>query len=104
MATLAPRLSEADPPETAEGAIDPLGTYQIADGLAIRLVPDIRERQSRPRWLTVIAAGLAACSNFDVEVIAVDGRSEPWQVYEWYVVEGLVREADEAQQIGRAHV
>ena len=48
---LSPLLSEADPAEPAEGAIDPLGLYQVADALAMRLVPDGRERQVRPRWL-----------------------------------------------------
>ena len=47
-----------DPALSAEGAIDPLGLYTIADALnlAVRLCPGVRERQSRPRWMTVIAA------------------------------------------------
>ena len=88
---LMPLLSEADPQESAEGSIDPLGTYAIADALAVRMVPGVRERQQHPRFLTTIAVSLSLCSDFDDEVVAKDGVSEPWQVFEWYVVEGLVR-------------
>ncbi|WP_157593868.1 hypothetical protein [Rubripirellula obstinata] len=87
-----PMLSEADPAESAEGSIDPLGIYPIADSLASRMVPGVRERQQHPRFLTVIAASLWLCSTFDEEHVAEDGVSEPWQVFEWYVVEGLARE------------
>jgi len=88
---LMPMLSEADPAESAEGSIDPLGLYPIADALASRMVPGVRERQQHPRFLTVIAASLWLCSTFDDDVVADDGVSEPWQVFEWYVVEGLAR-------------
>ena len=44
---LAPLLSEADPKESQEGTIDPLGTYPIADALAVRLAPGVRERRVR---------------------------------------------------------
>ncbi len=89
---LMPMLSEADPAESAEGSIDPLGIYPIADALASRMVPGVRERQQHPRFLTVVAASLWLCSTFDEEHVAEDGVSEPWQVFEWYVVEGLARE------------
>ena len=88
---LAPLLSENDPKQSQDGSIDPLGMYSIADALAIRLAPGIRERQSRPRLLTAMAVSFAVCSAFDDETVANDGVSEPWQVFEWYVVEGLVR-------------
>lgn len=87
----APLLSEVDPKEGQEGSIDPLGMYPIADALGIRLAPGVRERQSRPRFLTAMAVSLAVCERFDDERIATDEVSEPWQVFEWYVVEGLVR-------------
>ncbi len=45
MAILMPLLSEADPRVSAEGSIDPLGTYAIADALAVRMIPGVRERQ-----------------------------------------------------------
>ncbi|WP_404308758.1 hypothetical protein [Neorhodopirellula lusitana] len=88
---LMPMLSESDPAESAEGSIDPLGIYPIADALASRMVPGVRERQQHPRFLTVIAASLWLCSTFDDERVASDDVSEPWQVFEWYVVEGLAR-------------
>lgn len=88
---LMPLLSEADPKESAEGSIDPLGIYPIADLLASRMVPGVRERQKHPRFLTVLAASLSLCSRFDDETVANDDVSEPWMVFEWYVVEGLTR-------------
>ena len=46
--TLMPMLSDSDPAESAEGSIDPLGIYPIADTLASRMVPGVRERQRHP--------------------------------------------------------
>jgi hypothetical protein len=86
-----PLLSEADPATSTEGTIDPLGLFAIADSLAMRLAPGIRERQSHPRFLTAIAVSCAVCADFDEDVTAKDGISPPWQVFEWYMVEGLVR-------------
>jgi hypothetical protein len=86
-----PLLSEADPRDSAEGTIDPLGIYAIADALAVKMIPGVRERQQHPRFLTSIAVSLHVCSVFPEDKIAADGKSEPWQVFEWYLVEGLVR-------------
>ncbi|MFX0199337.1 MAG: hypothetical protein ACFFCW_24705 [Candidatus Hodarchaeota archaeon] len=98
---LTPLLTEKDPAISSEGSIDPLGMYAIADSLAVRLVPGVRERQSHPRFLTAIATSLAVCSEFDDDQVASDGVSEPWQVFEWHVVEGLVRSlTDEGQLQG----
>ena len=55
---LIPMLSQADPAESAEGSIDPLGIYPIADALASYIVPGVRERQKHPRFLTVSAVSL----------------------------------------------
>ncbi len=88
---LMPLLSAKDPVVSAEGTLDPLGLYQIADALGIRLIPGVRERMSHPRFLTLTAISAAICNEFDDEVLALDGVSPPWQVFEWYVVEGLVR-------------
>lgn len=93
-----PLLTEADPAQSSEGALDPLGLYAIADSLAVRLVPGVRERQSHPRFLTAIAVSLFICSDFDEERIAIDGVSEPWQVFEWYMVEGLVRKISKEEK------
>lgn len=88
---LLPLLTEADPGTSSEGSIDPLGLYAIADSLGVRLAPGVRERQSHPRFLTAIAVSCAVCSEFDENLTAKDGVSPPWQVFEWYTVEGLVR-------------
>lgn len=89
-----PFLSAYDPPHELEGSIDPLGLYAIADAIAVRLIPGVRERQIHPRYITLAAVGVEVCRGFDPEYIAADGRTPPWLVFEWYVVEGLVREAD----------
>lgn len=99
-AALAPLLSERDEAESAEGGIDPLGLYTIADTLGVRLIPGVRERQSHPRFLTAIAASLAVCGDLSDEVVASDGVSEPWQVFEWYAVEGLARTSETSETVG----
>jgi len=38
-----------------------------------------------------MAVGAVICSDFDFDEMASDGVSEPWQVYEWYVVQALVK-------------
>lgn len=86
-----PTLTEYDPVTRSEGALDPLGLYAIADRLATKLVPGVRERMSHPRFLTAMAAGAFVTRDFKDEEIASDGQSEPWMVFEWYIVEGLVR-------------
>ncbi len=96
---LTPLLTEADPDISSEGSGAPLGLYPIADSLATRLVPGVRERQSHPRFLTAIAVSLAVCSEFDEERIAADKISEPWQVFEWYMVEGLVRRISDGNRL-----
>lgn len=70
-----PKLSEYDPVTSAEGALDPLGLYAIADSLAVRLVPGIRERMSHPRFLTAIAVGNVITRLYDDDVLAADGQS-----------------------------
>jgi len=88
---LAPLLTEKDNIESGEGGIDPLGTEPLADRLAGKLVPGVRERQRHPRFLTAVAVSISLCSEFGEEVLASDGVSEPWLVWEWYLVEGMVR-------------
>ncbi len=90
-----PLLSEQDLGVSMEGTIDPLGTYAIGDALAVKLVPGVRERQEHPRFLTATAVSLFVCRDFDDDMVAADGLSTPTLVFEWYVVEGLVRTAKE---------
>ena len=88
---MVPVLSERDEAPGTEGGIDPLGLAAIADRLGTKLVPGVRERQLHPRFLTAMAVSLSVCEDFESETFAKDGVSEPWQVFEWYLVEGLVR-------------
>jgi len=96
----APLLTERDRAESAEDGIDPLGTEPLADALAVRLVPGVRERMRHPRFLTAMAVSLEVCRDFDEEALAADRVSEPWQVFEWYLVEGLVRTAESEDRLG----
>jgi hypothetical protein len=57
MSVALPFLTAYDPPGTSEGTLDPLGLYQIADQLAVQLVPAVRERMQRIRFLTAMAVG-----------------------------------------------
>jgi hypothetical protein len=97
---LAPLLTEKDDVESSEGGIDPLGTEPLADALAVKLAPGVRERQRHPRFLTAMAVSLEVCRDFDEETLATDGISAPWMVFEWYVVEGLVRSTDARERLG----
>jgi hypothetical protein len=91
---LFPLLSTEDKAESSEGGIDPLGLYAVAEALAVRLVPGVRERQAHPRYLTAMAVGLEVCRAFPEECVAGDGVSGPWLVFEWLLVEGFARTAD----------
>ena len=42
-----PFLTKYDPPGSSEGTLDPLGLYLLADQLATKLVPAVRERMLR---------------------------------------------------------
>ena len=84
-----PFLTSYDPPGTSEGTLDPLGLYQIADRLAVQLVPAVRERMQRIRFLTAMAVG-----TFVTEGLEDDPRrrdASPYLVWEWLVVESLIR-------------
>ena len=84
---LASFSSAFDPSETSDSSLDPLGLYAFSDALATRLIPGLRERMSIPRFLTTIAFGAHVCEPFRGRV-AKDGRSDPYQIYEWLMVTG----------------
>lgn len=88
-----PHLSIYDPEGSGSTSLDPLGLTPIGEQLAVELIPGVRERQINPRYLTAIAVSHAICQEIPPDTVAADGVSEPWQIYEWYVVEGLVRNA-----------
>ncbi len=89
MSIVLPSLTTFDPETSSEGTLDPLGLYLIADQLATKLVPAVRERMQRIRFLTVMAVG--AVLSEELEWKAGDSACEPWLVWEWLVVEALLR-------------
>ena len=97
MAAAFPFFTTYDPPGTSEGSLDPLGLYQIADQLAIQLVPAVRERMQRIRFLTAMAVGSLVVEDLDGEPRHRDAT--PYLVWEWLVVEALIREMDDDPSI-----
>jgi hypothetical protein len=86
-----PRRTAYHTLENSQGTLDPLGMYSIADRLATRLVPGLRERMRHPRYLTASAVSAVVCSAFSEDEIASDGISPTWQVFEWHVASALVK-------------
>jgi hypothetical protein len=84
-----PFLTAYDPPGVSEGTLDPLGLYQIADQLAVKLVPAVRERMQRVRFLTAMAVGAIVAEGIDSDPTVRD--AEPCLAWEWLVVEATVR-------------
>jgi hypothetical protein len=84
-----PFLTAYDPPGASEGTLDPLGLYTIADQLAVQLVPAVRERMQRVRFLTAMTVG--AFVTQESEIRPDHGDVHPSLVWEWLVVEALIR-------------
>lgn len=84
-----PFLTVADPPASSEGTLDPLGLYQVADQLATELVPAVRERMTRIRFLSTIAVGTILVEGLEEDPAHRD--APPCLVWEWHVVEALMR-------------
>jgi hypothetical protein len=87
-----PFLTAFDPPGTSEGTLDPLGLYTIADQLGVSLVPGVRERMQRIRFLTVMVVGAAVTEDIDADPTVA--ASTPSRAWEWLVVEALMRRFD----------
>lgn len=85
-----PQLSEPDPTISGEGSLDPLGTAQIADRLADLLLPGLRARMRRIRFLTASAVGALAAEDL-ADVLPVDRISTPSVCFEWLVLEAFAR-------------
>lgn len=96
-----PMLTEAAPKVSAEGSIVPLGMYGIADVLAVHMIPGVREYQTHPGFLISISVSLSICSEFDEDIVAADGINEPWQVFGWYFVEGMVHSTKDSKLLRR---
>jgi len=89
-AALLPFQTAFDPPQHAEGSLDPLGLYSTADTLGVRLAPGVRQRQSKPRYLTLALVGHTVCQGQLTELGASKGLPA-WLVFEWLVVQSLVQ-------------
>lgn len=87
-----PFLTTYDPPGTSEGNLDPLGLYQIADHLASQLVPGVRERMQRIRFLTAMAVGSLVTESLEEDPRSTD--ASPYLVWEWLIVESLIRDPE----------
>jgi len=90
MSTALPFLTLPDPLVTGEGALDPLGLAMISDRLADEILPGLRARMSRPRFLSAMAVSAAVCENLE-DRLAADGITPAFLVFEWLVVEAFVR-------------
>ncbi len=93
-----PFLTAYDPPGSSEGTLDPMGLYMIADQLATRLVPAVRERMQRIRFLSALAVGSLVTE--DLEPNERYPHVLPYLVWEWFVVEAIVRTIHEDQMWG----
>lgn len=87
---LMPATSAYDPPVAGEGSLDPVGVAAISDNLADLLVPGLRARMLRVRFVTAMAVGAVANEAVQDEPSA-DRTSTPAICFEWLVVESLVR-------------
>lgn len=91
MALVPPFLSEFDEELQSESGVDALGLQAMYERLADRILPALTVRMTRPRFVTSIALGAVVCRDWDDDRVAKDGVSPPWMVFEWHVVESLVR-------------
>jgi hypothetical protein len=99
MVAFFPFMTSYDPVGTSEGTLDPLGLYQIADQLAVQLVPAVRERMRRIRFLTAMAVGAMVTEGLKEDLEYLD--ASPYLIWEWLVVEAIVRQmADGNESFG----
>lgn len=94
-----PFLTLPDPLVTGEGALDPLGLAMIAERLAEEMLPGLRARMSRLRFVTAIAVSTAVCEGLQ-DRYASDGVTTPHLVFEWLLVEAFVRACDYSAALG----
>lgn len=100
-----PLLSASDPVTTSEGSIDPLSLNAVYERLADRILPSLTIRMRRIRLVTAMCVAARVCAaDYEDDEVAADGVTPPWLVFEWFVVEALVRAnggADDAAAITR---
>lgn len=92
-----PFMTSYDPPGTSEGTLDPLGLYQVADQLAVQLVPAVRERMQRIRFLTAMAVGALVTEGMEDDLRHRD--ASPYLIWEWLVVEALMRRKSDDPEV-----
>lgn len=92
MATLAlPTATLFDAVDSAEGSLDPLGTYLLSEGLASRIGSSgVRERQRNLRFLTLCCIGWEAMASLEPDLKPGDPSATLEQAFEWLTVEALV--------------
>jgi hypothetical protein len=88
-----PSLTLPDPVVSGEGALDPLGLASVGDRLADELLPGIRARMNRIRFVTAIAVTSAVIEGLE-DRVATDGISTANLVLEWLLVQGFARAGD----------
>ena len=86
-----PFMSEADPEQSGEGSLDPLGLAALSDRLAEEIAPGITARMSRIRFVTAIAVGAVATERL-ADALAADGVSPAYLAFEWHLVEAVGRD------------
>lgn len=87
--TMLPFLTDVDLLVSGEGILDPLGLSATADRLADQVLPGLRARMARPRFLTAMAVSAAVCE--DLPDVGRDGVTAPHIVFEWLLTEGFAR-------------
>jgi hypothetical protein len=85
-----PFVTEPDPLVTGEGAIDPLGLANIGDKLAEQILPGLRARMSRVRFVTAMAVAASVCDGLEDE-IAADGVTSSAIAFEWFLADAFAR-------------
>jgi len=85
-----PFITLPDPVVSGEGVLDPLGLSSIGDRLAEQILPGLRARMSRVRFVTAIAVASSVCDGLDDE-LARDGLSAASIAFEWFLVDGFAR-------------
>jgi hypothetical protein len=85
-----PQISAYDPPIFGEGSLDPMGLAAISDRLADRLIPGIRARMQKVRFVTAMAVSSLVCETLADE-LSGDDISTPSICFEWLFLEAFIR-------------
>lgn len=54
----------------------------------------------RIRFVTAMCLGALVCEAYDDDVVAIDGITPPWLVFEWFVIEALARAGEDTRGAG----